>query len=203
VLPARLVVLVSGSGTLLQALLDAVAERGPRAYGAEVVAVGADRHNIEGLRRAERAGLPTFVRRLKDYPSREDWDRALTEAVAGYEPDLVVSAGFMKLLGKQFLDRFPVVNTHPALLPAFPGAHAVREALDYGVTVTGCTVHLVDNGVDTGPVIAQRAVEVRDGDDETSLHERIKDVERELLVDVVGRMARTGWQVSGRKVHLK
>jgi phosphoribosylglycinamide formyltransferase 1 len=167
------------------------------------VAVGADRAGIEGLARAERAGLPSFVLPVSDFDDRDDWDAALTDAVAAHHPDLVVSAGFMKLLGKQFLDRFPVVNTHPALLPAFPGAHAVREALDYGVTVTGCTVHLVDNGVDTGPVIAQRAVEVRDGDDETSLHERIKDVERELLVDVVGRMARTGWQVSGRKVHLK
>src|SRR4051812_9666048 len=109
----------------------------------------------------------------------------------------------MKLLGKQFLDRFPVVNTHPALLPSFPGAHAVRDALDYGVAVTGCTVHLVDAGVDTGPIVAQRAVEVHDGDDEVLLHERIKSVERDLLVDVVGRMSRDGWQVSGRKVHLK
>jgi phosphoribosylglycinamide formyltransferase 1 len=199
-LPARLVVLVSGTGSNLQALLDAAADP---AYGATVVAVGADRAGIEGLARAERAGLPSFVLPVSDFDDRDDWDAALTDAVAAHHPDLVVSAGFMKLLGKQFLDRFPVVNTHPALLPAFPGAHAVREALDYGVTVTGCTVHLVDNGVDTGPVIAQRAVEVRDGDDETSLHERIKDVERELLVDVVGRMARTGWQVSGRKVHLK
>jgi len=168
-----------------------------------VVAVGADRAGIEGLARAERAGLPTFVVPVGDFPDRDDWDAALTDVVAGHRPDIVVSAGFMKLLGKQFLDRFPVVNTHPALLPAFPGAHAVRDALDYGVVMTGCTVHLVDGGVDTGPIIAQRAVEVRDGDDETLLHERIKAVERELLVDVVGRMSRTGWQVSGRKVHLK
>ena len=199
-LPARLVVLVSGTGSNLQALLDAAVDP---AYGATVVAVGADRTGIEGLARAERAGLPTFVVPVGDFPDRNDWDAALTDAVAEHRPDIVVSAGFMKLLGKQFLDRFPVVNTHPALLPAFPGAHAVRDALDSGVTVTGCTVHLVDGGVDTGPVIAQRAVEVRDGDDEASLHERIKAVERELLVDVVGRMARTGWQVSGRKVHLK
>jgi phosphoribosylglycinamide formyltransferase-1 len=199
-LPARLVVLVSGTGSNLQALLDAAADP---AYGATVVAVGADRPGIEGLVRAERAGLPTFVVPVGEFPDRDDWDAAMTDTVAGHHPDLVVSAGFMKLLGKQFLDRFPVVNTHPALLPAFPGAHAVRDALDYGVTVTGCTVHLVDNGVDTGPVIAQRAVEVRDGDDEALLHERIKAVERELLVDVVGRMARTGWQISGRKVHLK
>jgi phosphoribosylglycinamide formyltransferase 1 len=204
VLPARLVVLVSGSGTLLQALLDAVAERGPRAYGAEVVAVGADRHNIEGLRRAERAGLPTFVRRLKDYPSREDWDRALTEAVAGYEPDLVVSAGFMKIVGAEFMARFGgrYINSHPALLPSFPGAHPVRDTLAHGVKVTGCTVHFVDAGVDTGPIIAQEAVEVRNEDDEASLHERIKIVERALLVETVGRLAREGHTIEGRKVSI-
>ena len=168
-----------------------------------MVAVGADRTGIAGLERAERAGLPTFVVPVGDFSDRDDWDAALTDAAAGHSPDLVVSAGFMKLLGKQFLDRFPVVNTHPALLPAFPGAHAVRDALEYGVAVTGCTVHLVDAGVDTGPVIAQRAVEVRLDDDESSLHERIKVVERDLLVDVVGRMSRSGWQVSGRKVRLK
>jgi phosphoribosylglycinamide formyltransferase 1 len=204
VLPARLVVLVSGSGTLLQALLDAVAERGPRAYGAEVVAVGADRHNIEGLRRAERAGLPTFVRRLKDYPAREDWDRALTEAVAGYEPDLVVSAGFMKIVGAEFMARFGgrYINSHPALLPSFPGAHPVRDTLAHGVKVTGCTVHFVDAGVDTGPIIAQEAVEVRNEDDEASLHERIKIVERALLVETVGRLAREGHTIEGRKVSI-
>jgi phosphoribosylglycinamide formyltransferase 1 len=204
VLPARLVVLVSGSGTLLQALLDAVAERGPRAYGAEVVAVGADRHNIEGLRRAERAGLPTFVRRLKDYPSREDWDRALTEAVAGYEPDLVVSAGFMKIVGAEFMARFGgrYINSHPALLPSFPGAHPVRDTLAHGVKVTGCTVHFVDAGVDTGPIIAQEAVEGRNEDDEASLHERIKIVERALLVETVGRLAREGHTIEGRKVSI-
>jgi phosphoribosylglycinamide formyltransferase-1 len=198
-LPARLVVLVSGTGSNLQALLDACADP---AYGATVVAVGADRDGIEGLTRAERAGVPTFVVRVADHPDRSSWDSTLTEQVASYEPDLVVSAGFMKIVGEHFLGRFAMVNTHPALLPAFPGAHAVREALDYGARVTGCTVHLVDAGVDTGPVIAQAAVEVRDDDDETSLHERIKDVERGLLVDVVGRMARDGWKVSGRKVHL-
>jgi phosphoribosylglycinamide formyltransferase-1 len=198
-LPARLVVLVSGTGSNLQALLDACGEP---AYDATVVAVGADRDAIEGLTRAERAGIPTFVVRVADYPDRGAWDVALTEQVAAYEPDLVVSAGFMKIVGEHFLERFTMVNTHPALLPAFPGAHAVREALDYGARVTGCTVHLVDAGVDTGPVIAQAPVEVQNDDDETSLHERIKHVERELLVDVVGRMARDGWKVSGRKVHL-
>jgi phosphoribosylglycinamide formyltransferase-1 len=197
--PRRLVVLVSGTGTNLQALLDAVADP---AYGATIVAVGADREGIEGLTRAERAGLPTFVVRVGDFGSRDDWDAALTEQVAAHQPDLVVSAGFMKVVGKRFLERFPMVNTHPALLPSFPGAHAVRDAIDYGVAVTGCTVHLVDAGIDTGPIVAQRAVEVRADDDEASLHERIKSVERDLLVDVVGRMCRHGWSVNGRKVTL-
>jgi phosphoribosylglycinamide formyltransferase-1 len=197
--PARLVALVSGTGSNLQALLDACADP---AYGADIVAVGADREGIEALARARRAGAPTFVVSVQDHRSRDDWDAALTDAVAAYDPDLVVSAGFMKVVGKRFLERFTMVNTHPALLPAFPGAHAVRDALDYGVTVTGCTVHIVDGGVDTGPVIAQHAVEVRRGDDEASLHERIKQVERSLLVDVVGRMARGGWTVSDRRVEL-
>ena len=199
ILPARLAVLVSGTGSNLQALLDASADP---AYGAQVVAVGADREGIEGLARGERAGIPTFTVRVSDFEDRDDWDAALTDAVAQHAPDLVVSAGFMKLLGKRFLERFTVVNTHPALLPAFPGAHAVRDALDYGVRVTGCTVHLVDAGVDTGPVIAQASVPVLDNDDEDGLHERIKAVERELLTDVVGRMARGGWNVEGRRVHL-
>lgn len=191
---------MSGTGSNLQALLDACADR---AYGAEVVVVGADRAGIEGLARAERAGVPTFTLPVAAFGARDDWDAAMTDTVAPYSPDLVVSAGFMKILGKRFLERFTVVNTHPALLPAFPGAHAVRDALDYGVTVTGCTVHLVDAGVDTGPVIAQVPVAVQEGDDENVLHERIKSVERDLLVEVVGRMARDGWKVDGRKVHLR
>ncbi|NWF31410.1 phosphoribosylglycinamide formyltransferase, partial [Streptomyces sp. PKU-EA00015] len=196
-----LVVLVSGSGTNLQALLDAVAAD-PEGFGARVVAVGADRSGIAGLERAERAGLPTFVCRVKDFATREEWDAALTEATAAYEPDLVVSAGFMKLVGKEFLARFGgrIVNTHPALLPSFPGAHGVRDALAYGAKVTGCTVHLVDDGVDTGPIIAQGVVEIRDTDDEAALHERIKEVERSLLVEVVGRLARHGYSIEGRKV---
>jgi phosphoribosylglycinamide formyltransferase-1 len=201
----RLVVLVSGSGTNLQALLNAIATQGRAVYGAEIVAVGADRDGIEGLARAERAGLPTFVCRVKDYATRDEWDSALTEATAAYEPDLVVSAGFMKIVGKEFLARFGgrFVNTHPALLPSFPGAHGVRDALAYGVKVTGCTVHFVDDGVDTGPIIAQGVVEVRDEDYEdegAALHERIKEVERRLLVDVVGRLARHGYRIEGRKV---
>lgn len=199
---ARLVVLVSGAGTNLQALLDACADP---AYGAKVVAVGADRPDTGGNARAERSGLPNFVVRVPDFPSRDEWDAALTEAVAKYEPDLVVSAGFMKILGPRFLAAFGgrTVNTHPALLPSFPGAHAVRDALAYGVKVTGCTVHFVDEGVDTGPVIAQETVPVGWHDDEDSLHERIKRVERRLLVDVVGRLARDGWTARGRRVSMK
>ncbi|MBC9717234.1 phosphoribosylglycinamide formyltransferase [Streptomyces sp. TRM66268-LWL] len=199
--PKRLVVLVSGSGTNLQALLDAAADP---AFGAEIVAVGADRDNIVGLERAQKAGLPTFVCRVKDFDTRADWDRELTEATAAYAPDLVVSAGFMKILGKEFLARFGgcTVNTHPALLPSFPGAHGVRDALAYGAKVTGCTVHFVDDGVDTGPIIAQGVVEVLDEDDESALHERIKEVERRLLVEVVGRLARYGHRIEGRKVSI-
>ncbi|WP_228447655.1 phosphoribosylglycinamide formyltransferase [Streptomyces paludis] len=197
-------VLVSGSGTNLQALLDAIGDN-PAGYGATVVAVGADRDAIAGLERAERAGLPTFVRRVKDYGTRAEWDAALTDATAAYAPDLVISAGFMKIVGKEFLARFGgrTVNTHPALLPSFPGAHGVRDALAYGAKVTGCTVHFVDDGVDTGPIIAQGVVEVRDEDDEDALHERIKEVERRLLVEVVGRLARHGYRIEGRKVTIQ
>ncbi|NGO81521.1 phosphoribosylglycinamide formyltransferase [Streptomyces sp. YC504] len=199
--PKRLVVLVSGSGTNLQALLDAAADP---AFGAEIVAVGADRDNIAGLERARKAGLPTFVCRVKDFDDRAAWDRELAEATAAHAPDLVVSAGFMKILGKEFLARFGgcTVNTHPALLPSFPGAHGVRDALAYGAKVTGCTVHFVDDGVDTGPIIAQGVVEVLDEDDESALHERIKEVERTLLVEVVGRLARHGHRIEGRKVSI-
>jgi phosphoribosylglycinamide formyltransferase-1 len=196
---ARLVVLVSGSGTNLQALLDAAADP---SYGARVVAVGADRDGIEGLERARRAGVPTFVERVGDHPDRAAWDHGLAARIAEHRPTLVVSAGFMKILGPRVLKDFTVVNTHPALLPSFPGAHAVRDALAYGVKLTGCTVHVVDEGVDTGPVIAQEAVPVLPGDDEATLHERIKTVERRLLVEVVGRMAREGWSMIGRDVRL-
>ncbi|MFJ3218570.1 phosphoribosylglycinamide formyltransferase [Kitasatospora sp. NPDC086801] len=202
--PARLVVLVSGSGTNLQALIDAAADP---AYGAEIIAVGADRDGIAGLERAEKAGLPVFVHRVKDFSDRADWDRALTAAVAAHEPDLVVTAGFMKILGPEFVAAFAgrIVNTHPALLPSFPGAHGVTDALAYGVRVTGCTVHLVDAGVDTGPIIAQGVVEVVDADHADggeALHERIKTVERKLLVDVVGRLAREGHRIEDRKVWI-
>jgi phosphoribosylglycinamide formyltransferase-1 len=198
---AELVVLVSGEGTNLQALIDASHDAD---YGARVVAVGADRGNINGLARAGRAGIPTFVIRLADYPDREEWDAALARACAGYAPDLVVLAGFMKLVGKPFLDSFGgrCVNTHPALLPSFPGTHGVRDALAHGVKVAGCTVLLVDDGVDAGPIVAQASVPVADDDDEDTLHERIKVAERALLVRTVGRMVREGWSVRGRKVRI-
>lgn len=200
--PGRLVVLVSGAGTNLQALLDACADP---AYGAEVAAVGSDRAGIPGLERAVAAGVPTFVVPPADFPSRAEWDRALVQEVRRHAPDLVVSAGFMRILGPDFLAAFPdrVVNTHPALLPSFPGTSAVRDALAYGAKLTGVTVHVVDEGVDTGPVIAQAAVPVLAGDDEDSLHERIKSVERTLLVETVGRMVRDGFTVEGRKVVLR
>jgi phosphoribosylglycinamide formyltransferase-1 len=198
--PARLVVLVSGAGTNLQALLDASSDP---AYGARVVAVGADRDGIEGLARAERAGIPTFVRKVEQFTSREHWDIAMTDTVAAFEPDLIVSAGFMKLAGTAFLDRFPnrYVNTHPALLPSFPGMHGAADALEYGVKVTGATLFVVDAGVDTGPIIAQTVVPVEDDDDVESLHERIKVAERQMLVESVGRMAREGITVDGRRVR--
>lgn len=196
---AGIVVLVSGGGTNLQALIDAAANP---SYGVRILAVGADRHGIAGLERAERAGIPTFVCPVGDFANRADWDAALAKEIGAHEPGLVVSAGFMKILGPAVLGRFTVVNTHPALLPAFPGAHAVRDAIAYGAKVTGCTVHVVDAGVDTGPVIAQTAVEVRDDDTEESLHERIKTVERHLLVDVVGRAAREGVTVTDRKATI-
>lgn len=200
-LTARLVVLVSGEGSNLQALMDAAADP---SYGASVVAVGADRTGIRALERAEAAGVPTFVLRVGDLPSRDEWDAAFTAAVGKHEPDLVISAGFMKLAGPSFLAAFGgrYINTHPALLPAFPGMHGARDALDYGVKVTGCTVFVVDSGVDTGPIIAQAAVDVLDDDDEASLHARIKDRERQLLVDVVGRIARGGYEINGRRVTL-
>jgi phosphoribosylglycinamide formyltransferase 1 len=199
---ARLVVLVSGAGTNLQALLDACADPG---YGATVVAVGADRDSIVALDRAKAANISTFTVKVKDFPTRDDWDEALARACEDYRPDLIVLAGFMKLVGRAFLARFNgrCLNTHPALLPSFPGMHGVRDALSYGVKVTGCTLFLVDEGVDVGPVLAQAAVSVHDDDDEASLHERIKVAERALLVGTVGRMARDGWSVNGdRKVRI-
>ncbi len=193
--------LVSGGGTNLQALLDASADA---SYGASVVAVGADRDGIEGLARAERAGVPTFVRKVDQFTSRHHWDTTLTDTVAAFEPDLVVLAGFMKLVGPEFLARFSgrVVNTHPALCPAFPGTSGPADALAYGVKVTGATLFVVDAGVDTGPIIAQTVVPVEDDDDVESLHERIKVAERTMLVEHVGAMARQGWTIHDRRVTI-
>lgn len=201
---ARLVVLVSGAGTNLQALIDACADPG---YGATVVAVGADRDGIVALDRARAANTPiaTFTVKVGDFSTRSAWDEALADACERFHPDLIVCAGFMKLVGKAFLARFTgrCLNTHPALLPSFPGMHGVRDALTYGVKVTGCTVFLVDEGVDAGPVLAQAPVSVVDDDDEATLHERIKVTERALLVDTVGRLARHGWSISNdRKVRI-
>ena len=198
---SRLVVLVSGAGTNLQALLDACADE---CYGARVVAVGADRDGIAALDRARAAGVATFTLRVRDFPAREDWDRALTRACADFQPDLIILAGFMKLVGPCFLAAFGgrVINTHPALLPSFPGMHGVADALDHGVKVSGCTVFLVDAGTDSGPIVAQAAVPVMDDDDEAALHERIKVTERQLLVDTVGRLVRDGWSIQGRKVRI-
>lgn len=197
--PARIVVLASGTGSLLQSLLDAAVGD----YPGRVVAVVTDR-DCRAVTIATDASIPAITVPLGDYPDRGTWDTAITDATAAHDPDLVVSAGFMKILGPEFLARFPgrVVNTHPALLPAFPGAHAVADALEYGVTVTGCSVHVVDSGVDTGPVLAQEAVEVRDTDDESTLHERIKVVERRLLVEVLADIATRGVNWRGRKAIL-
>ncbi len=193
--------LVSGTGTILQALIDACADAG---FGAEVVAVGADRAGTGGVARAAAAGIPAFVRRVQDSPDRFAWDKALTAECAAFEPDLIIAAGFLKLVGTEFLGKFGgrVINTHPALLPSFPGIHSVAEALAHGVKVTGCSVILVDSGIDSGPIVAQAAVPVLDDDDEESLHERIKVAERSLVVTTVGRMVREGWSVHGRKVRI-
>ncbi|WP_327034014.1 phosphoribosylglycinamide formyltransferase [Micromonospora ureilytica] len=196
---ARIVVLISGSGSNLQSLLDAAADP---AYGAQVVAVGADRDGIAGLDRADAAGVPTFVERVRDHDTREDWDHALSAHVAKHQPDLVISAGFLKLVGPHFLAAFGdrYLNTHNTLLPAFPGIHGPRDALAYGVKLTGATLFFVDAGMDTGPIVAQVAVPVLDDDDVDTLTERIKEAERRQLVEQVGRLVREGWTITGRKV---
>jgi phosphoribosylglycinamide formyltransferase-1 len=198
--PARVVVLISGTGTLLQALIDATADP---AYGVEIVAVGADRAGVAGLDRAERAGIPTFVHPLTAAPDRTAWDRGLAEQVAAYAPDLVVSAGFMKLVGEDFLAAFGgrMINTHPALLPSFPGMHGPRDALAYGVKITGATVFLVDSGVDTGVIVDQAVVPVADDDTVETLHERIKIAERDLLVSTTQALATQRWRVVNRRVQ--
>jgi phosphoribosylglycinamide formyltransferase 1 len=198
---ARLAVLASGEGTNLQALLDACADP---AYGAEIVGVGADRPGTGAIDRASDGGVETYESAVADFPDRAAWDRALTDRVVAWKPDLVVLAGFMKLVGTSFLREFGgrCVNTHPALLPSFPGMHGVRDALDFGVKVTGATLFIVDDGVDSGPIVAQTAVDVRADDDEASLHERVKAAERQMLVEAVGRMVRDGYTVDGRRVTI-
>jgi phosphoribosylglycinamide formyltransferase 1 len=188
-MPMRLVVLVSGSGTLLQSLIDASLTG---ELDASVVAVGADRADAYGLVRAGQAGIPTFVVPFEKGGDRAAWDASLTERVAAHEPDLVVSAGFMKLVGPAFLARFGgrTINSHPALLPSFPGTHGPRDALAHGVKVTGATLFMVDEGVDTGRILAQEPVRVLPDDTVESLHERIKIVERQLLVDAVNEFSR-------------
>ncbi len=180
----RVVVLLSGSGTLFQALLDEIADG---RLAAEVVAVVSDRSDAYGLERARLAGIPAVAHPLPKGGDRACWDRELTDIVAGFAPDLVASAGFMKLLGEAFLARFGdrTINTHPALLPSFPGVHGPRDALAYGVKVSGATIFMVDEGIDTGKILAQSAVEVLPDDTVESLHERIKVAERRLLVETV------------------
>jgi phosphoribosylglycinamide formyltransferase-1 len=195
----RVVVLVSGTGTNLAALLTACADP---AYGACVAAVGADRDGIPALQTAADHGVATFVERPADHPDRDAWNDALAARLEAAGPDLVVLAGFMRLLRADLVRRWPTVNTHPALCPSFPGMHAVDDALAYGVKVTGATLFLVDDGVDTGPVVAQTAVPVLDDDDAATLHARIKSAEHDLLVGTVGRMLRDGYRLQGRKVVL-
>lgn len=197
----RVVVLLSGAGSLY-ASLQAAVERGELPI--DIVAVLSDRADAIGVRRARDIGHPVEIIAPADYPDRAHWDDALITALQRHAPEWIVSAGFMRILGASVVDAFPnrIVNCHPALLPAFPGAHAVRDALAYGVKVTGSSIHLVDTGVDTGPVLAQRAVAVHDDDDEATLHERIKEVERELLVDTVRRLALHGCTVHDRRVSI-
>lgn len=197
----RVVVLVSGGGSNLAALLDACALPD---YGATVVAVGADRHGTGGQHLAREAGIDTFVERVCDHPDRESWDRALADAVARHQPDLVVAAGFLKLCGPQFLECFAgrLINTHNSLLPAFPGVDGPAQALAHGVKLTGASIFFVDAGTDTGPILAQVAVPVYDDDDLERLTERIKVAERAQLVEQVGLLARHGWRLAGRRVVL-
>lgn len=199
--PLRIIVLISGGGSNLAALLAAC---GDPDYPVRIEAVGADRSGAGGLDIAERHGIATFVERVGDHATRSEWDQALTERCTSFTPDLVVSAGFLKLVGPMFLAAFPgrYVNTHNSLLPSFAGIHGPADALAYGVKIAGATLFVVDDGVDTGPIIAQVAVPVEPGDDVDSLTERIKVAERAQLVDTIGRMARAGWTITGRTVSI-
>jgi formyltetrahydrofolate-dependent phosphoribosylglycinamide formyltransferase len=180
--PARLVVLASGTGSTLQALIDAAADD---EFGALVVAAGTDVPGCLAMTRARAGGMETFTVALRDYPDRDAWNDALADRINGYTPDLVVLAGFMRVLGPQVVRRFRILNTHPALLPAFPGAHAIRDALAAGVATTGVTVHWVDEGIDTGPVLAQVPVPVLPGDDEASLRARVQAAEKPLFLRTI------------------
>ncbi len=190
-MPLRIAVLISGTGSLLQALLDA---RAAGELNADVVVVGSDNASAQGLQRAGQSGVPSFVHPFSKGADRAAWDEQLTSLVAAHEVDLVVLAGFMKLVGPAFLARFGgrTINTHPALLPSFPGMHGPRDALVHGVKITGTTVFEVDAGVDTGRILAQRAVPVLTDDTVDTLHERIKVAERTLLVHTVNELASQG-----------
>lgn len=194
-MPKGVVVLASGQGTLLQAILDSPIRQ-------HVISVGSDLPGCAALERAQAAGVPRFCVPLTPGNSRESWDEEFATTLRRVDPEWIVCAGFMRILGPQVLNVFPdrIINSHPALLPAFPGAHAVRDALAYGAKVTGTTVHLVDAGVDTGPIIAQQPVTVLADDDESSLHERIKEVERVLLVDVLQQVLTHGLKRENRRV---
>ena len=180
-------VLISGTGSNLRALLEAAAAPD---FPARIIVVGADRQ-AEGLAHAEAFGIPSFLVPWRQYTSRDEWGAELGDQLAVWRPDLVVLSGLMRLLPPALVDAWSpqIINTHPAYLPEFPGAHAVRDALAAGVAQSGASVIIVDNGVDTGPILAQERVPVLPGDDEHSLHERIKPVERRLLIDVVRRIA--------------
>lgn len=197
----RLAVLISGGGSNLRALLDACEDPG---YGCEVVLVIADRHGCASIDHAAKAGIDTAVLEVTDFPSREEWDQALASRLTESSPDLVVSAGFLKILGSAVLSAFPglIINTHNSLLPSFPGIHGPRDALDYGVKIAGATLFVVDEGMDTGQILAQCAVEVLEDDTEEVLLERIKAAERAQLVRTVGSMMRDGWRVEGRRAFL-
>lgn len=195
------VALASGTGTIFQALLDAAFETD---YPADIVALLTDKPGSGAARRARGAGVPVHVVDPTQFDDRGAWDEALTAAAQGYSPEWLISVGFMRILGPTFLGAFPqrILNTHPSLLPSFPGRQAVADALAYGVTVTGCTLHVVDSGVDTGPVVAQRVVEVLPDDTDAALHDRIKTVERQLVVEVLDRVATNGLIITGRKAQI-
>lgn len=183
----RLAVLISGGGSNLQALIEATSDPD---FPAEIVCVGAD-NEASGLAHAEKAGIPSFVVKPSEHAGRDAWGEAFANAIRSYDVDLVVSAGLMRILPAGFVGAFSpkLINTHPALLPLYPGAHAVRDALAAGATETGVTVHIIDEGVDTGPVLRQATVQIHDGEPEADLHERIKQEERPLLVKTVRDIA--------------